>query len=284
MTSSKYLMTDTITKIRDEVVNAYDTTNPTLLGLTCVEINPTELCNRTCSFCPRHDPKLWPNLNLNMSVRQAYDLADQLDNCNYQGYIAFSGYGEPTLNPNILDLIKAFSHYEVELITNGDNILKGKLAVDDLYDAGVNKLLVSDYDRNPIWKSFTDKYKQMVVRDHYDDGSDKYEEYSFNNRGGLQGKIDSPLSRPCYIPSYKVLVDWNGDIILCSQNWLVKKVLGNINNTTLSNIWMSKEFTDIRLSLINGNRNEVPSCANCNVKGNMFGKQQAALWSQKKEV
>jgi len=276
-------MTAIIAKIRKEVVDVIDTTNPALLGLAYVEINPTELCNRTCSFCPRHDPKLWPNLNLNMSVRQAYDLADQLDDANYQGWVAFSGYGEPTLNPNILDLIKAFANYPVELISNGDNILKGKIHVDDLIDAGVDKLLISDYDKNPLWKSFIDKYPQMVVRNHYDDGSDKYEEYNFNNRGGLQGKIDSPLSRPCYIPSYKVLINWNGDVILCSQNWLIKKVLDNINNNTLSNIWMSKEFISIRQDLINGKRDMVTSCANCNVKGDMFGKQQALLWAQKKD-
>tara|TARA_R110000822_G_scaffold156868_2_gene296611 strand:- start:1227 stop:2060 length:834 start_codon:yes stop_codon:yes gene_type:complete len=276
-------MTATIMAHRAKVLDVPTNVNPLLLGLTYVEINPTELCNRTCSFCPRHDPNIWPNQNLNMSTDQAILLKQQLDWAGYGGTVSFSGYGEPTLNPNFLDLCEVFVDYPVELITNGDNILKGKIAVQDLLDAGVTDIVVSDYDRNPIWKSYTDKYSQMTVRDHYDDGSDKYEEYNFTNRGGLLGRIEQPLSSACFIPSYKVLIDWNGDVILCSQNWLIKKIMGNINSNALHEIWMGKEFTDIRLSLINGKRNEVPSCANCNVKGNIFGKQQADLWVMKED-
>lgn len=256
----------------------YPPNNPQLLGLTCVEINPTELCNRTCSFCPRHDPKLYPNLNLNMTVETATVLKDQLDQSKFKGYVSFSGYGEPTLNPNFLDVCKVFADYPIELITNGDNILKDKINVEQLLSAGVQEILVSDYDRNPIWKTYMDKYPQMIVRDHYDDGSDKYLEYNFNNRGGILWDIDHPVKRPCFIPSYKVAVDWNGDVILCSQNWLVKKVMGNIHNKTLSEVWMGEDFTAIRRSLIQGNRHHVPTCRNCDVKGDVFGKQQSKLW------
>ena len=33
-----------------------------------IDLNPTELCNRTCSFCPRADSSLYPNQNLNISL------------------------------------------------------------------------------------------------------------------------------------------------------------------------------------------------------------------------
>ena len=29
-----------------------------LNSILTIEINTTELCNRTCVFCPRHDPKV----------------------------------------------------------------------------------------------------------------------------------------------------------------------------------------------------------------------------------
>ena len=45
--------------------------NELLLGLTTVEINPTELCNRRCSFCPRSDPSVYPNRSLHMSIQTA---------------------------------------------------------------------------------------------------------------------------------------------------------------------------------------------------------------------
>ena len=33
-----------------------------------ISINPTELCTRRCEFCPRADPNVYPNRNLNMST------------------------------------------------------------------------------------------------------------------------------------------------------------------------------------------------------------------------
>jgi 2-iminoacetate synthase ThiH len=36
--------------------------NP-LDSILTVEINTTELCNRTCVFCPRNDPEVYPNRN-----------------------------------------------------------------------------------------------------------------------------------------------------------------------------------------------------------------------------
>ena len=36
-----------------------------------VELNVNELCNRTCVFCPRVDPKIYPNLNLHMDLELA---------------------------------------------------------------------------------------------------------------------------------------------------------------------------------------------------------------------
>lgn len=51
---------------RKKRYNKVDITNKKLLGLSLVEINPTELCNRTCSFCPRNDPEVYPNQNLNI--------------------------------------------------------------------------------------------------------------------------------------------------------------------------------------------------------------------------
>ena len=254
--------------------------NPSLLGLTLVEISLSELCNRTCSFCPRGMNNSYPNRNLNMTVETATALIAQLDQSNYEGSLCLSGYGEPTLNPDFFDICNILKSYSLELITNGDNILKGKITIDQIYDAVVKRVLISDYDRNPIWESFKYKYPQLIVRDHYDDGTSNLEEYNFNNReGALQGGT-SAIKRPCFIPSYKVVVDWNGDVIKCCHSWLVKKVIGNIFKTTLSEIWMGEEFSAIRKSLIKGNRIDVPSCRKCDVKGDVFGIQQAKLWEK----
>ena len=66
-----------------------------------VEINPTELCNRTCSFCPRHNPEIYPNRNLHMSLDTVSVLVEQLKAANYSGEINITGFGEPFLNKQI---------------------------------------------------------------------------------------------------------------------------------------------------------------------------------------
>lgn len=257
-----------------------DINNDSLLALAVVELNITELCNRTCSFCPRHDAALYPNRNLNMTIETASILKQQLDLFKFNGYVSLCAYSEPTLNPIFLDIVKVLSDYSFEVITNGDTILKNKITIEEMKEAGVDKILVTDYDRNPIWKDYIKRYPDLIVRDHYDDGTDKFEELNFNNRGGTLWKLKESLKRPCYIPSYKVIIDWNGDVVLCAHNWINKKIFGNIHNESISKIWMSKEFTLFRMKLINGDRSASP-CNNCSVNGNLLGKKYADAWTLK---
>ena len=65
-----------------------DTTNP-LHSILTVEMNLTELCNRKCVFCPRHDPKVYPNRNLNTTIEDASTIAKRLADFNYVGRISF---------------------------------------------------------------------------------------------------------------------------------------------------------------------------------------------------
>ena len=52
--------------------------NNPLDSILTVEINTTELCNRTCVFCPRHDPKVFPNRNLHLTIKGAETIAEEL--------------------------------------------------------------------------------------------------------------------------------------------------------------------------------------------------------------
>lgn len=252
--------------------------NPKLLGLVVVEVNPTELCNRTCSFCPRHDPKNYPNRNLNMSIETARLLDDQLKKYQFGGYICIAGSGEPLLSPNIKSLIDELSDHCLELITNADPILKGKHNIEELLRHGIDRILISDYDNNPELRKFvTDK---VIIKETLDDGSDNYEKYGFNNRAGSMFTIDKPIQRPCYIPAYKVFIDWNGDVLLCSHDWSKKTIFGNIHQNDISEIWNSPDFVKLRLDLIAGNRYLHKPCAGCNIKGNIMGKEYSHLWTR----
>lgn len=274
----KYLKMEHIDFRKSSIANI--PRNDRLLGLAVVEINPTELCNRTCSFCPRSDASVYPNRNLNMARSTAERLNSQLKANGFQGYICIAGYGEPLLNPNILNIITALSEHSIELITNADPILKGKHDIQALIDAGVNRIMISDYDSNPELDKLAAEWPVIRIRRFVDDGLDHYEEYGFNNRAGSMFGISEPVTRPCYIPAYKTMIDWNGDVLLCSHNWSKDISFGNIKISDISEIWNSMKFVDMRKELIVGNRSLYDACSKCNVKGDIMGREYAELWTK----
>ena len=111
-----------------------------------VELNINELCNRTCIFCPRHDPKEYPNQNLHMNLDLAELIANQLNDLGFDGVVNISGTGEATLTKHLVNIVKKFGdkNIHVEIVTNGDR-LKPKL-IKKLYSVGLKQLVVSMYD------------------------------------------------------------------------------------------------------------------------------------------
>ena len=86
-----------------------------------IDINPTELCNRTCEFCPRFDPKIYPNQNLHMDIDIANKIREELEKLNWNGSINICGNGEPLLHKDIVGLVGALGDkIHVEITTNGD--------------------------------------------------------------------------------------------------------------------------------------------------------------------
>lgn len=271
---------------RDLRYQRLDKSNPKLLGLATIELNPTELCNRTCSFCPRSDPSTYPNQNLNMSLEIVQQLSAQLTAAEYRGDIHITGFGEPLLNPEILAIIGILSRdFHIELITNGDKLLKGNTTHQQLKSAGLDVLIVDCYDgvdHIAAMQALLQKCEiQYRIRDHYDDGTEKLiEVYNFNNRGG----IFSPKKtyRPCWLPFYKAFVDWNGDVRLCCNDWARKqKSFGNIQDIPFDQIWMSDQFVEVREKLQNGLRKDLAACQGCDTNGTMQGYESVAAWIKK---
>jgi len=117
-------------------------------SILTVEVNTTELCNRTCVFCPRHDPKVFPNRNLHLTVKGACTIATELGRNNFSGKISFSGFGENLLNPNFQTIVREFRTHlpnaTLECNTNGD-----KLTVEyarELINNGLDLLYINLYD------------------------------------------------------------------------------------------------------------------------------------------
>ena len=255
-------------------------------SILTIEINTTELCNRTCVFCPRHDPAVFPNRNLHLTIKGAETIAEELAENDYGGKISFSGFGENLLNPDFVEIVKTFRtalpYATLECNTNGDK-LTDKYLRDLVHYAGLDLIYINLYDGPEQMEHFDsiilwaeirpDQYK---FRMHWGD----FEKHGLilNNRSGTidwvgieETDITKLQGKPCHYPFYKMFVDWNGDVLFCSNDWGREHVVGNLLQQSLHDVWFSKPMAKIRRRLIKGDRSQSP-CNKCSVDGSLFGK------------
>ena len=252
-----------------------------------IDINATELCNRTCVFCPRVDPKEYPNQNLQMSIALAKKIADELNEINYKGGVVFSGYSEPLLNPDIQSIIRQFGKkIHTEVVTNGDPL--NEKMISGLYDSGLDVLIVSLYDGPHQIEQFKDLFsavgigeEKYMLRDRWYDVEEDYGVKLTNRSGtvkaGNQQTVD-PMKH-CYYTHYSMMVDWNGDVMLCVQDWNKKVKFGNLNSSSLLEVWKSHNIEKYRRMLSRGFRRLDP-CEKCNVNGTLHGYNHAESWEK----
>jgi|TARA_B100000035_G_scaffold20667_1_gene16410 radical SAM protein with 4Fe4S-binding SPASM domain len=224
--------------------------------LHSVEVNTTTVCNRSCSFCPQDwGFKTEDTRDKFMTVETFAKFVDWVK--DYTGRITVCGFGEPTLHPHFktfMGMLQDVNASEVLLITNGYRL---KEQTEYL---GKVKVRISIYDDNVDLPTDID----YGVVDYTVEGPNEY----FNNRGyGTHSKTS-----PCYMPSYKMFVDTNGYILPCSDNWQSRDYLANIFDHTLEEAWLDKMQSFRRNCGKNRQLNDY--CKNCNVDGQVYGKEE----------
>lgn len=259
-----------------------------------IELNINEICNRKCPFCPRVDPKIYPNRNIHMSLELAEKIAEQLKELKFSGIINISGTGEPLLTKHVAQIVKLFGdrNLHVEIVTNGDK-LKPKL-VKKLYNAGLSQLVVSLYDGPEQIEYFDSLFADCKIdkslyslRDRWYDESEDYG-LLYTNRAGNIGfdqlsttakvKLVESRQHACYYTHYAMMIDWNGDALICCQDMYNRTIkFGNVNTRPLVEIWRDTRLMQFRKKLKNGDRSLSP-CNNCNANGKIFGFNHADKW------
>jgi radical SAM protein with 4Fe4S-binding SPASM domain len=78
-----------------------------------------------------------------------------------------------------------------------------------------------------------------------------------------------------------MLIDWNGDVFLCPQDWQRRQTMGNIMQTEIFDIWNGPVLSKYRRKLLGGVRNLNP-CNQCNADGMVYGEQHFGAWETKK--
>ena len=257
-----------------------------------VEFNLSGLCNRTCVFCPRVDPAVYPNRNEHIPLELYEKVMRELGAMDYRGMILHSGFGEPLLAKRVEALVELTKrhcpHARLEMVTNGDRLTPAKLR--SLFAAGLDTLLVSMYDgpeQQPVFEGMraeaglTDE--QVVLRVRWLPVEEHFG-IALTNRGGLVEikaagveRLREPMKRRCHYPFYMTMVDWDGSVLLCTHDWGKKLVVGNVRDATLRDLWESDTMKRVRQSLAGANRDFAP-CNICDVDGTLMGGRQFDAW------
>jgi len=229
-----------------------------------IYIETLTACNLRCSYCPNsvYERGLIKN-NQEMDPELFYKIIDELSDLNWVGEIEPHSYGEPLLDrrlPSFCSYIRQkIPLAKIGIYTNGE-----LLNIDwykKLVSAGVNKFRVTQHLDNES------KGTLDVIRYREKQGYDNIEfTYTrlkhINSRGGLVDVDEGELRQECNYPDHHVGISFDGEIMICCNDYLNEVNVGNVSNEKIIDIWQKPIYKDIRTNIRSGNFT-LDICNNC---------------------
>jgi len=268
-----------------------------------VDIGVTNACNADCIMCPHSKIK-----NIGTMKRRLYEKI--IDNCVNLGIknITLSFFGEPLMDPNLIEKIKYAKKYglNVGFFTNASLLTKNfteKIINSELDDINISfdgfskktyekirknlkfDIVVANILRLIEMKSSLNsstpkinlvlvelKENKNEIKKFYGMWKNKVDRINIitqNNRAGGVDKKDvaKGIRRdPCALLWQKMTVDWNGEVVLCCNDWDHQVILGNLNSQSIEEVWSGEKLKKIRELHIKRDFHKMPFCDRCNKK------------------
>lgn len=260
-----------------------------------VEIDVTEGCNLGCSFCGlrgirEKGTKPW----YFMTVEIAEKIAKGISDVSWSSPICFCGHGEPSLNKNLLEIIKVFRKHlpdtPFQLVTNGygfkNGIFEIKRFIKELERLKFNDVIFDVYSDNGDWtvvEEIANQYDIKVVgRDGegynhrkrnmrialypLDVDKDKAIYRHMDNHCGAAAPLDfseKTVNRRCEKPFRNLFIRYDGSVALCCDDFRGQFKIGNISDfKNFEELWNCSAFQAVRVMLFNEGRKLKP-CHGC---------------------
>jgi radical SAM protein with 4Fe4S-binding SPASM domain len=109
------------------------------------------------------------------------------------------------------------------------------------------------------WKEKVDSINIINMRNWANDIQKEGTKESFHFNRKIKRK-------PCALIWMKMVVDWNGDVVLCCDDWNHSTILGNLKKQSIEEIWKGEKLRKIREAHIKGEFHKVSLCSACNKK------------------
>lgn len=223
-------------------------------------------CNRQCEFC--FNAKRFPNRKLGiMDTRLWKKIIDELAEIGFEGRISPYFYGEPLLDERLPSLIEYATERltgDVFIATNGDYLTEELL---DKFN-GRTEFYIRSYDgkANPRILKLKEDYGRIVYRP-------KFKEEYLVDKAGIIFKRGVSHKAPCLRPQTQLVINWEGEVLLCCNDFYAKHSFGNVKEKSIREIWDSKEFKKFRKMLAKGKRAKVDICKYCDEGGEKDGQR-----------
>jgi radical SAM protein with 4Fe4S-binding SPASM domain len=229
-----------------------------------IYIETLTACNLRCSYCPNsvYERGLIKN-NQEMETKLFYKIIDELADLNWVGEIQPHSYGEPLLDQRLPSfcsyIIQKLPLAKIAIFSNGE-----LLNIDwykKLVSVGVKRFSVTQHLKNQS------KGTLDVIRYREKHGYDNVEfTYTrlkhINSRGGLVDVDEGELRQECNYPDHHVGISFDGQILICCNDYLNEAKVGDVKDEKLIDIWQKPIYKDIRTNIRSGNFT-LDICKNC---------------------
>jgi len=248
-------------------------------------------CNSRCNFCAASVQNEVREKKL-MEFPLYASVLDQLADLGFAGRVAWHVNNDPLLFP---DLTRFVSHARerlpearLQVMTNG--LLLTPESGEELIRAGVDDIHVDFYRKTsgqklyPGLRAFMNEtipryFPRQQGCEHYsEDGSRKliFEiEYRFlgeiiASRGGTSPNKKAEPSDVhgfCIFPWSQFNITADGRVSKCCADFHFSDPMGDVTEQSLMDIWQGEKFQHVRRHLIEGDRNSLPICRECDYFG-----------------
>ena len=231
-----------------------------------VSIEVNSACNRRCKYCPNSRFNIRSLKNQKLMPEKVFKkVVDELSEIGFDGWFCPDGYNEPLLDKRIVKLMayarKKLPKCKMIIYTNGD-YLTPKL-YQQLIDVGVNKFTITEHGES-MTKNMKDTF-DYIKRNKLPNNIEylKFDENTpLYNRGGLIEWKTIDYHPECDYPFRPVDIDFNGNIILCCNDFLSSIKFGNVAKEKLVDIWNKPHYKEIRRKL-RKRIYDLPICKRC---------------------
>jgi radical SAM protein with 4Fe4S-binding SPASM domain len=273
-----------------------------------VQIESTNICNAKCVFCPRDDMHRKQGI---MSVDLFRKIVDEAAELGIT-HIRMHNYGEAFIDKRLVEKVRYAKDKgikEVGVISNG-SLITEKVAR-GMIDAGLDAINISvDASGKEVFESTRIglKYDKVIANierlvrlraesgmrrpklilsfvrqnnstdeqafiEHWRTIADKVHVTDLHNWAGTLN-TESDVNYPCYRPWLTFTVLWDGRVSLCCADFDGKIVLGNLNTSSIQEIWNAEPYRDARRQHLESGGPDI--CRSCDLP-----RKDSPLWITK---